>query len=381
MSQVDDYAAPVLVDEIATASGHVIGRLTLNKPKALNALDLEMAKVMLEALKTWQDKADVVAVFVDSTLEKAFCAGGDVVSMYNAMRAEPSVIPDFLQTFFAVEYELDYLIRTYTKPVVVWGAGIVMGGGMGLLCGASHRIVSPTSRLAMPEISIGLYPDVGGSYFLPRLPKKAGLFLGLTGASVNATDALALGFADYLCADKGKDALLTALVQQNWQPSQALDQQATAVISSQAPDSDVLPEANVKRLEQDIENMCGASSVSAIVENILTFDSSGDKWLSRAQQTLKAGSPITAHLVYQQYLRGINMSLEACFRMELIMSCRCGEIGEFQEGVRALLIDKDQKPHWQFESVKNVPKAVVERFFTSPWDEDAHPLARLGEQC
>ena len=133
------------------------------------------------ALGAWQQDSSVKAVLITGSGEKAFCAGGDIVSMYKSMVEAKGQIPAFLETFFETEYTLDYTIHNYNKPIVVWGSGIVMGGGMGLLCGASHRIVTETSRLAMPEITIGLYPDVGGSYFLPRLPGKAGLFLGLTG--------------------------------------------------------------------------------------------------------------------------------------------------------------------------------------------------------
>lgn len=373
----DAGALPVLVSEADAGNGKKVGILTLNKPKALNALDLAMAELMLDALKTFSARSDIVCVLIDAEGEKAFCAGGDVVSMHQAMANNTNAIPAFLETFFTVEYTLDYAIRTFNKPVVVWGTGIVMGGGMGLMSGASHRIVTETSRLAMPEITIGLYPDVGGSYFLPRLPGKSGLFLGLTGASMNAGDARYLGLADHFVSSDKRQQLLEALCAHAWQ-NDSVDEQVAEIINSLS-DSDAMPASVVETHQSLIDEVCSHDSLPAIVESINAIDSADDKWLVRAQKTLAGGSPITAHLVYQQCQRGAQMSLADCFRMELIMSCRCGEAGEFQEGVRALLIDKDNAPDWKYASVAEVPDAVIDTFFTSPWDDASHPLTTLGE--
>ncbi|NMH58488.1 enoyl-CoA hydratase/isomerase family protein [Alteromonas sp. MYP5] len=371
--------SPVLVQERETSSGQILGHLTLNKPKALNALDLEMAKIMLDALKSWQNREDVVMVMIDGVGDKAFCAGGDVVSMHQAMKASPDAIPGFLQEFFTVEYELDYTIHTYSKPIIAWGSGIVMGGGMGLLCGASHRVVTPSSRLAMPEITIGLYPDVGGSYFLPRLPGKSGLFLGLTGASINAADARFVGLADLLCADTARENALDAILAHDWLSEDDVSAKLSHLLASFAPEKNEIAHSNVESRQNLIDELCSADSLAEVVQNIKHMQSGDDKWLSRAQKTLSAGSPITAHLVYEQIKRGAELSLADCFRMELIMSCRCGEVGEFQEGVRALLIDKDGTPNWRYSSVEEVPESLIAHFFESPWKQDTHPLSLLGE--
>ncbi|APD89929.1 enoyl-CoA hydratase [Alteromonas mediterranea] len=369
----------VVVDEITTASkDYKIGRLTLNKPKALNALDLEMAGIMLDALRQWQARSDIVAVVIDAAGEKAFCAGGDIVSMYNSMVEAHGEIPAFLETFFETEYTLDYTIHNYNKPIIVWSSGIVMGGGMGLLCGASHRVVTENSRLAMPEISIGLYPDVGGSYFLPRLPGKSGLFLGLTGGQMNAADAMYVGLADVMVSSAEKENLLQGLVDYAWNEtsSSTLAEAVNTVLSRlQKPETEV--QSNIGPNMPLINDLCSANNVSEVVNAILTADMQGDKWLSRAQSTLAKGSPITMHLVFEQCKKGATMSLADCFRMEADMSCRCGESGEFQEGVRALLIDKDMTPQWKFKKVEDVPEAEIAHFFTSPWSKEAHPLAAL----
>ena len=374
-----DVEPVVIVQELKTSSDdYTIGRLTLNKPKALNALDLEMAGIMLDALQQWQSRKDIVAVVIDAAGEKAFCAGGDIVSMYKSMVEANGQIPQFLETFFKTEYTLDYTIHNYSKPIVVWGSGIVMGGGMGLLCGASHRVVTETSRLAMPEITIGLYPDVGGSYFLPRLPGKSGLFLGLTGGQMNGTDARYVGLADALVASSEKSNLLNSLLEYPWNEtdSESLAGAVTTIIDSmKKPDS--LPSSNVEPNMPLIDSLCTADSVSGVVNAILRADMKEDKWLSRAQSTLAKGSPITMHLVYEQCQKGAEMTLADCFRMEANMSCRCGESGEFQEGVRALLIDKDMSPKWQYKTVEDVPADVIEHFFSSPWPAQSHPLAAL----
>ena len=373
---MEQQNSTVLATQISTSDGHKIGLLTLNKPKALNALDLDMASTLLSYLRQWEQSDDVVCIVLNATGEKAFCAGGDIVSMYNAMRDSSGEIPEFLADFFKTEYTLDYAIHNYPKPIIVWGDGIVMGGGMGLLCGASHRIVTETSRLAMPEITIGLYPDVGGSYFLPRLPGKTGLFLGLTGGQMNGVDACYVGLADALVRADEKDTLLEKLTQHQWSSS-PLDEQVTHIVNSlNSPDT--CPEPNVEAHIARINSLCQGDSVVTVVNNILNADMGDDKWLNRAQSTLAKGSPITAHLVFEQCKRGINMSLADCFRMEATMSCRCGQSGEFQEGVRALLIDKDLSPKWKYPTVDAVPKEVVDGFFVSPWSEHEHPLAHLN---
>ncbi len=379
MVETSDNESPVLIQEKETSSGLIIGQLTLNKPRALNALDLEMAKIMLDALKSWQNREDVIMIIIDGVGEKALCAGGDVVSMHQAMKASPDSIPGFLQEFFTVEYELDYTIHTFSKPVVVWGNGIVMGGGMGLLNGASHRVVTPSSRLAMPEITIGLYPDVGGSYFLPRLPGKSGLFLGLTGASINAADAKYVGLADHICDDASRDDALAALLSCNWLAVEDVNAQIDAILTDFVPANDQIAHSNVESHQALIDEVCASQFLTDIAQNLKNMQVEDDKWLARAQKTFLSGSPVTAHLVHEQVQRGAALSLAECFRMELIMSCRCGELGEFQEGVRALLIDKDGKPNWRFESIEEVPSAVIEHFFESPWSHDKHPLRQLGE--
>lgn len=367
----------IIVRELPSINNYKIGVVTLNKPTALNALDMDMASGLMAALTAWQNDDSIVAVVINGSGDKAFCAGGDVVSMYQAMQAQPQQIPDKVKSFFTLEYTLDYLIHTYSKPVIVWANGYVMGGGVGLLAGGSHRIATTTTKLAMPEITIGLYPDVGGSYFLPRMPGKSGLFLGLTGAMINATDAHYVGMADYIFDDHSLDLLLEKLQAHQWQATQLKQQvshicEALVLPATQRPDSNLIP------WQHTIDRACSGMVASAVVEDILAIDAGDDNFMRRAQQTLAAGSPITMQLVFQQCRKGAQLSLADCFRMELVMSCRCAEYGEFEEGVRAHLVDKDKQPQWRYKQVADVPCEDIIPFFTVPWAK--HPLAKLEEQ-
>jgi enoyl-CoA hydratase/carnithine racemase len=376
--------APVIFEEITTQNGFKIGHARLAKPAALNALDLQMINLLTPQLLKWQSDPLVAMVLLDGEGDRAFCAGGDIVTMYKSMleatnAADESADEMALQEFFTKEYALDYLIHTYSKPILAWGNGIVMGGGLGLMSGASHRIVTETSRLAMPEISIGLYPDVGGSYFLNKMPTGCGLFLGLTGASINATDALYVNLADHYIPTTAYQALLDKLIAANWQTDKlALTLTMICTEFEQKHGAD-LPQGNLEALQPWLDDLAAKTELTDSVEFIQAPDSENNKWLSKAQKTLKAGSPLSAQLVHEQLKRGQSLSLAECFQMELGVSCQCGEFGEFQEGVRALLIDKDYQPNWRFKTVADVPSSTIDFFFKELWANKTHPLAQLSQ--
>ena len=376
---------PVIFNELTTECGFKIGHATLTKPASLNALDLQMINLLSPQLEKWQQDPKIAMVFLDGSGERAFCAGGDIVSMYKSMQdlapdTENSDVKNSyaLQDFFTQEYQLDYLIHTFSKPILVWGNGIIMGGGLGLMSGGSHRVVTETSRIAMPEISIGLYPDVGGSYFLNTMPPGCGLFLGLTGAFINAADAIYSHLADYFVPHDAKVTLFASLLAANWQED-VLHQTLSSICDDfHTLHSEQLPQGNLIDNQNWLTNLASQIDVSQAVEYIMSVNAEDNKWLSKAQKTLSAGSPITANLVFEQLLRGKGMTLAECFQMELGLSCKCGEFGEFQEGVRALLIEKDHQPNWRFKSVDQVPQETIDYFFENIWSQDAHPLAHLG---
>ncbi|MFQ3198587.1 MAG: enoyl-CoA hydratase/carnithine racemase, partial [Paraglaciecola sp.] len=312
----------VIFLERKTSSGKKIGHASLNRPAALNALNLDMIQLLMAQLVAWQKDPDISVVILDGSGEKAFCAGGDVVAMHTAMAENPGATPVALQAFFTQEYQLDHLIHTYSKPIVVWANGLVMGGGLGLLSGASHRIVTNSSRLAMPEISIGLYPDVGGSWFLNNMPPGCGLFLGLTGASINATDALYVNLADYYVNDGGKEQWLNQLENTQWSDNPDTNHAKVSLMCSEHHQGHLmtLPDGNISRYQDAITPLADMNSAAEVANTIAVFESADDNWLRRAQQTLKAGSPITANLVFAQLQKGQSLTLVECFQMELVLS-------------------------------------------------------------
>ncbi len=366
-------------EERHTASGKRLGIARLNSEKSLNALSLEMIQLLQPQLDAWAGDPDIACVWLEGAGEKAFCAGGDIVAMYNAMRDQPGELVDEVADFFSQEYRLDYTIQSYPKPFVLWGDGIVMGGGMGLMNGASHRVVTERSLLAMPEITIGLYPDVGATHFLNQMPHGCGLFLGLTGAQINASDALFLKLADHFVASSSKDQVLSALLDLQWGETASLNQQKVTDVFAQigATDSKHRPAGQVEPHHELIKELTSGDDISAVTTAITGLETD-DKWLSRASKTLANGCPMTAHIVWNQLHFGKDLPLADCFRLELTLSVKCATRGDFAEGIRALLIDKDKQPNWQHASVAEVPAADVDGFFTSPWSQDEHPLADLG---
>lgn len=363
----------VLLEERPARDGKVIAVATLNSERSLNSLSLDMIELLLPALRRWADDPRVVAVFLQGAGEKAFCAGGDVRRICVAVR-ENGVDDPYARQFFENEYRLDYFIHRFPKPFIVWGSGIVMGGGIGLMAGASHRIVTETSRLAMPEITIGLYPDVGGSHFLSRLPGRLGLFLGMTGTHMNAADALYTGFATHAMASGRRDALLEALTQVAW----SADVEDNKVVINAVLSAEGRPELVPSALEQHraaIESRAAGESLGAVYSGLTA--ASDDPWLNKGAQALLKGSPTSAALIYRQWQQGKTMTLAEVFRQELTLSTQCARHPDFIEGVRALLVDKDNAPHWQPANLAGLTAAWVDGHYAEPW-QGPHPLADLN---
>ena len=366
----------VLFETLASGQGKRIGVATLNVEKKLNSLSADMVALLRPQLQRWEQDDAIACVWLQGAGEKAFCAGGDVKALHDRIQevGTEAAMP-FCQAFFETEYELDYLIHRYRKPLVVWGNGIVMGGGIGLMSGASHRVVTETSRLAMPEITIGLYPDVGGTWFLNHAPGRTGLFLGLTGANINAADALFVGMADRFIPATKKSVVLGALQQVQWSGNAGQHAGQVSHVLRQHEQLDALPASSVRQHFDLIQQLTDGDDCAQVVANILALQTD-DKWLGKAVATLQKGCPVTAHLVYEQLQRGKKWSLEQVFQQELIMSVQCCLHPDFPEGVRALLVDKDGSPRWQHEGVAAVPQHWIEQHFVSPWANN--PLNQLG---
>jgi enoyl-CoA hydratase/carnithine racemase len=366
----------VLFEELPTAGAHRVGVATLHAPAALNALSLPMVRALLSRLRRWATDPGVACVVLQGAGEKAFCAGGDLRELYESMRATPGEPSAYARGFFGEEYELDYLIHTFEKPILCWGHGIVMGGGIGLMAGASHRVVTSQSRLAMPEITVGLYPDVGGSWILGRMPGRVGLFLALTGAPLNAADALFCGLADVHVAASSRADVIAAIQAAAWTGDAREDHAALSRVLERAQARD-LPPSNV-RAHFDRLNELMAGDLLAIGARLESL-ASDDPWLATAAATFRKGSPTSAALSFELRRRTRHASLAEVFRLEYDVSLGCAAHHDFAEGIRALLIDKDKKPRWAPAALDAVTSELVEDHFR-PRYAGNHPLVALGNE-
>lgn len=380
MNAAHDTQAVVLFEEREAGGGHCIGIATLNAPKTLNGLSLEMTRLLDAQLRRWQDDARIACVVLQGAGEKAFCAGGDLHGLYRSMREVHGSGPGDITAnrhaaaFFEEEYRLDYRIHTYAKPILCWGHGIVMGGGIGLMSGASHRVVTERSRLAFPEISIGLFPDVGGSWLMRRVPHGAGLFLALTGAPLNAGDAIHAGLAD-VCVDSHRhDILLDGLSAQAWTGDSVLDgTQLSRFLAGIAQAPEPGPLQNHAGL---LARIGAQPTLEAAVAAIDALDSE-DAWLQTARSTLRAGAPGSARLAWALQRSEATRDLADTFRTEYVVALHAAAHGDFAEGIRALLIDKDRQPRWNPATLAEADPAWAARFFEAPWPAARHPLADL----
>jgi len=385
----------VLFEELVCEDGSKLGLATLNTPKTLNGLSLDMNRLLADRFEVWAADPAVVAILMRGAGDKAFCAGGDLHSLYQAMTQQPeqsATVKGYPGTFFSEEYTFDYRIHTFPKPIIVWGDGIVMGGGLGLMMGASHRIVTETSRLAFPEITIGLFPDVGGTWLLNRLPGKTGLFLGLTGAQINAADALYAGMADYHLPRANWDSLIAQLKTQPWvRPTSTQNEPAKTALTTRVANDSLIhrildqlasdPAPAIGSLQQHaplIQKLCSGSDLNDIVNNVLALSDNPDPWLQRAAKTLAAGSPGSARLTFELLKRIKHASLADAFRIEFIAGMGCAVHGDFAEGIRALLIDKDKQPKWNPATLEQATAQWVAKFFTAPFPPEQDPLRTLG---
>ena len=342
----------------------------------LNSLTLEMVDLLQTQLDRWRTDDSIGAVFIDAAGEKAFCAGGDVQALQASAVEPPGGPCEYAETFFTREYRMNYTLHTFPKPLICWGHGIVMGGGLGVMAGCSHRVVTERTRIAMPEVTIALFPDVGGSWFLNHMPGNAGEFLALTGASINAADAIYTGIADRFVTSEHKEAVIAALAAQNYTPdaeaNHALVKHTLRPFAQLSEGA--LPDGQVEPHMAAINTLCDGDSVHHIVDNITGLDTE-DPWLAKARDSLSHGSKFAARWIHRQLWETRHASLKEVFQSEIQLATHVVRNPEFAEGVRALLIDKDRNPNWQYPSSRDVPDAVLDGFFVAPWPEN--PLADL----
>jgi enoyl-CoA hydratase/carnithine racemase len=355
-----------------------LATVTLNRPSALNALSLPMVQGLRIALRDCAADPEVRAVLIRGAGEKAFCAGGDIRALYQSFKHSGSLH----QAFFVAEYPLDYLMYSYPKPYIALLDGITMGGGMGISQGSTLRIVGDRTRIAMPEVGIGLFPDVGGSYFLSRLPGALGTYLALTGTQIRAADALYTQLADIYLPPAATAALATELDSIRWSADPHADVSRTLrALADPASPPAALPAPSLRPLRPAIDVHFAKPGIPAILASL-----NGEQrpefseWARQTAQLLSARSPTMLAVTHRQLLRGKSMSLAACLRMELGMIRQCFAQGDFIEGVRAMIVDKDNAPRWKPDRIEDVTDAMIDAFFQDPWSGAAHPLADLEDQ-
>jgi enoyl-CoA hydratase/carnithine racemase len=352
-----------------------VGFITLNRPAALNALSLGMIRSITQTLHAWRDDDAVQAVAMRGVSKAgpfgAFCAGGDIRFFHQAAIAGDAALEDF----FTEEYALNHFVHNYPKPTIAFMDGIVMGGGMGLAQGMSMRIVTEHTKMAMPETQIGLFPDVGGGYFLSRCPGHIGEWLGLTGEMVAPNDAVAFGLADAVVDSQSMPAM--------WQALGSLTNPDKAALQSLINSNSVANKDHSARARGLIDPIFSKNSLAEII-NALQADPS--TWAQETLTRLRHKSPLMLHVTLEQIRRARSMTLAQDLRMErdLVHHCfnpkhlnKTPAQSETVEGIRAQAIDKDRTPRWSPASIEEVIDAMVKPFFASPWAAGAHPLRAL----
>ncbi len=328
-----------------------IGRITLNRPDALNALTLQMVRDMWGALKGWENEPSVVAVVVDGAGTRGLCAGGDIRALYDAVKAGDEEGPAI---FWREEYLLNALIARYPKPYVAFMDGIVMGGGVGVSAHGSHRLVTEKTMIAMPETSIGFFPDVGGTYLLAQSPGELGTHVALTSGRLNAADAILTGLAD------------THIAAESWP---ALVDELTRIKKASDTDTIIrahLAEAEPSKLAADrawIDRCYAHDTVEAIVA---ALQSAPEAEAQKAAATILKNSP-TALKVTLRALRADRAEprLEPCLDEEYRMALRLAFCPDFAEGIRAAVVDKDRKPKWRPATLEQVTQSDIDHVFES----------------
>ena len=329
---------------VITSRDGRIGRILLNRPKALNALDLDMIRAIAAALAGWRDDPHVHAVVIQGAGDRAFCAGGDIRALRDAQMNNNRPAAD---EFFTEEYNLNEVIATYPKPYIALIDGICMGGGIGLSVHAPYRVATEHAGFAMPETAIGFFPDIGATFFLPRLPGELGMYLGLTGLRVSGADAVHAGFATHYTSRARLGGLSAALARDG--------------IAALAAFNEALPPFSLADHRTDIDACFSAPTVAAITERL---EANAADWAQAALKALRTVSPSALHWTLRALRDGGDQTLRQALDFEFALTKTTMAHPDFAEGVRAMVVDKDRKPNWQPAHIKDVNPATIDALFT-----------------
>jgi enoyl-CoA hydratase len=340
--------------EVIVETRGKMGLMTLNRPKALNSLTLNMIRVMTKTLLGWKDDEGIVGVIVKGAGDRAFCAGGDIRMLYEGRGKDLT----YALGFYGEEYLLNTLIQEYPKPYVAIIDGFVMGGGVGVSIHGERRIAGDNTLFAMPETGIGFYPDVGGSYFLPRLPGKIGTWMALTGARLNASDAIYCGVAtDFAPSDQ-----LHMVINRLCEDAQNAGQVGEIIDSLTGYPAD----SKLKAVQEEMDEVFSETCVEEMVH---ALERRSSEFAAKQRKILLSKSPTALKVTLRQMREGANLSFRDCMNMELGLSMQFVEGADFYEGVRALLIDRDNQPVWQPDHLGDISDATVSTYFSPLPDE------------
>ena len=373
----------VYSEEVVSEKVGPIGFITLNRPKALNALSLSMVRELTHVLRGFEGDVDVLAVVIRGSNKEgpfgAFCAGGDIRYFHQAALSGDASLEDF----FTEEYNLNHIIHTYRKPYIALMDGIVMGGGMGLSQGIALRVVTERTQMAMPETQIGLFPDVGGGYFLSRCPGNTGEYLALTGQLLRGAESLAVGLADVCMESKSLVALWDGLQSKQWKDGDDV----VAWVKEQATMHAANASTRPSWWDSNIDPIFRLPTVSEMVEALSQLVSKqAEGWAAETLKALRQRSPLLLAVSLEQIRRGRSMGLSDELRIERDMVRHCfhadhlsrrGAQTDTAEGIRALVIDKDRQPKWLPATIEEITPDMVTPFFQSPWPTALHPLRHL----
>lgn len=345
----------VLFEEKIGKGGN-LGVITLNRQQVLNSLNHHMISAMQIQLNEWANAASIKAVVIKAAEGRAFCAGGDLRTTYSRYLNRDPMLP----FFFKEEYQLNRTIFHFPKPYIALLDGITMGGGVGISIHGSHRIATEHLTFAMPETGIGFFPDVGGSYFLPRLNNKIGFYLGLTGAKLNGDDCVALGLAHYKVAADVLPILIEHLAQYPFK------QDANASVNEVIGKVSVPPSLfSLATHQSTIDSCFSKNSIEAIIQAL----NHSNKFAKEVASTLGKKSPASLKITLKALQNGRYLDFDICMQQEYRAACRFLEDHDFFEGIRAVIIDKDQMPQWQPSTLEEVTPAFVEKYFAPLFEE------------
>ncbi|MGG4442812.1 enoyl-CoA hydratase/isomerase family protein [Brevibacillus fortis] len=345
-----------MTDEVLfCVSENGVATITLNRPKALNSLTYDMLIAIGDKLKEWAADDHIQVVVMKGAGTKGFCAGGDIKSLYEAASSQDAMHQ--AEHFFEVEYQVDQMIYTYEKPIIACLDGIVMGGGVGLTYGARHKIVTERTKWAMPEMNIGFFPDVGAAYFLNKAPGHIGRYLAMTATVIQAQDVIYIHGADVYMTSESMQSFLAHLEQVEWELNNA-----DATLNQLLHEHSEKPaqESELPLLQKQIDHYFSFEKVEEI---ICACEKDQSDFARTTKETLLSKSPASLKITLKQLTEGKLKSLSDCFATDLVLANNFLRHRDFFEGVRSVLIDKDQEPLYMYRSLADVSEEMVESFF------------------